>query len=301
MYNEERLPKGWEILFACYLLNGEVLGKVRLQKVVSELQKEGFPVDYSFIILERGPFSSTVQDNVRHLEANGLIEVRQAPMPEGYSDRVDYILTEKGKRIVEDKILPLIEREYYYLAGNLLTIPMKYSNNVPSREIVKLVHEELNLDNKDEFRKELENTLGAYRKLFESLSGEDHGYCLTWVAVMGLADLAIEYLEKIETLEKIEENNEMSEDFIFDLDFPEEAGKYFILSKAKEGLDLITTLYPLEECRNEAMCVSEKWDECKKFEQKIKAIFMAIERNALVYFHSSELEGGEEFQEMHSA
>jgi|GEM_PF-2021031 uncharacterized protein YwgA len=294
MDDKKKFPKGWEILLACYLLNGRVYGRVRLQKVVSEMQKEGFPVDYSFVILDMGPFSSSVQDNVRQLKNSGLIEVYQMPMPEGYNDRFDYVLTEKGKRVVEDEILPVFEKKYDYFKENLRKIPAKYNNSIPSREIVDLVHKELILDDMDEFKNELENTLRRYHELLKKLSEEDQRYCLVWVAVLGLADLVVEILEKIK------EDVEMSKDPIIDLLLPDEAGKYFILSKAKEGLGLITTHYPFEECRNEVMCISEKWNECKKFEQKIKAVFMAIERNALLYSYLDESEEGEEFLEVHS-
>ena len=117
----------------------------------------------------------------------------------------------------------------------------------------------------DKFKSELERVLKAYRSILKELSKEDHKYSLVWVAVLGLADLAVEVLGRIK--EQI----------------PNDAGKYFILSKAKEGLDLVTTRYPFEECKAKEMCVSEKWNECNEIEQKIKAIFTAIERNALLY------------------
>ena len=292
----KELPRGWEILLACHLLNGEVCGKVRLQKVVSELQKEGFPVNYSFIILDMGPFSSSVEDNVRQLKSNRLIKVNLMPMPEGYNDRFDYVLTEEGKRVVEEGILPVLEEEYDYLKDYLNKISEKYNNFISSKEIIEAVHRELILDNKDEFKSELERVLKAYRNILKKLSKEDHRYCLVWVAVLGLADLVVEVLERIK--EYIEFFENINSDF--DLGLPDDAGKYFILSKAKEGLGLITIQYPFEECRDNEMCVSEKWDECNKTEQKIKAIFTAIERNALLYSYLDEPEEGEEFLEIHS-
>ena len=145
----------------------------------------------------------------------------------------------------------------------------------------------------DKFKSELERVLKAYRSILKELSKEDHKYCLVWVAVLGLADLAVEVLGRIkEQIEFFEVN------YDFDLGLPDNAGKYFILSKAREGLELVTIQYPFEECKAKEMCVSKRWNECNEIEQKIKAIFTALERNALLYSYSNRSEKRENIKKM---
>ncbi len=283
-----RLFDGWEILFASYLLGGYVRGKVRLHKVVSELQKEGFPVKYHFEILRMGPSSPSVDVYSRKLEHHNLIKIKEIPVGEGYNDRVDYILTEEGRKVVRNEILSVLEKEYPHLLKRVGKIAKKYANEMtkPS-EFVEMIHDELLIDNKEEFKKKLNETLEKYQNLLKKFKNEDYGFCGVWLAFAGLVDLAVEVLENIKYSDLI--SDEIFDDF--DVNLSEDAGKYFILNKAIEGLELISEKYPLTECLENFECISEDWDKCKELENEVYAIFTALESNAIIYGYLETEEG----------
>lgn len=287
------LPEGWEILLACYLLGGRVEGKVRLQKVVSEMQKEGYPVDHIFIIHKMGPLSTAIYDETRFLENTGLIKIKMVQVGEGYNDRFDYILTGEGEKVVKEEILPVLSEDYYFLKENLETIRTKYDNRRFSQEIVREVHEELLLENRDRFRKKLRELLEKYTTLHEKFSKKDYPFCLVWIASYGLVDLVKDVLEIIGVSETFQDGDTGFFDFDIDV-LEEEAGKYFIVAKAGEGLKLVSNNCPFEECIENSECISDKWEKCKILELKIRGVFEAIRHNADLYgFLDKEEEGDE--------
>ena len=263
-------------------------GKVRLHKVVSELQKEGFPVKYHFEILRMGPSSPSVDVYSRKLEHHNLIKIKEIPVGEGYNDRVDYILTEEGRKVVRNEILSVLEKEYPHLLKRVVKIAKKYANEMtkPS-EFVEMIHDELLIDNKEEFKKKLNETLEKYQNLLKKFKNEDYGLCGACLAFAGLVDLAVEVLENIKYSDLL--SDEIFDDF--DVNLSEDAGKYFIINKAIEDLELISEKYPLTECFENFECISEDWDKCKELENEVYTIFTALESNAIIYGYLETEEG----------
>ena len=274
----KKLPVGWEILLASHMLGGVVRGKVRLHKVISEMQREGFPVKYHFEILPMGPSSATINVHSRILAHHGFLKIHEIPIGPGYSDRVDYVLTEKGKKKVEEEVLPILKEEYSHLTEKLKEISEKYDNNIMPSEFVRKVHDELFIDDEAEFKERLNKIFKKYRNLLENFKKEDFGFCRVWLAFAGLSDLAVEILENLSEMQELD----------YDL---KDAGKYFILNKAIEGLELISDRYPLSECRENFECASEAWDDCKELEKKVYTVFSALESNAAIYGYLETEEG----------
>lgn len=199
-------PNGWEILYSCYLLGGQVLGKVRLQKIISEMQKEGLPINYYFVILGMGPYSTDVETDSRFLHKNGLINISLKPTQIGYNERNDYTLTTEGRKYVEEKILPGLKHNPNYTWFSKIEEKMKekFDNRIAANLIVNRIHKELILDNSEEFKDTLDKTLQTLEEKYKKVLEINSNYCLVWIALTGVMDLFYEMLQEIKQEEERE-------------------------------------------------------------------------------------------------
>ena len=75
------------------------------------MQKEGFPVDYYFIIHNMRPYSTEIETQALALEKMKYIKIEtHVPLryPE-FRERYDYILTEEGRKYLEEKVIPILK------------------------------------------------------------------------------------------------------------------------------------------------------------------------------------------------
>jgi len=285
---ERDLPEGWEILYAAHLLGGRVNGKVRLQKIISEMQKVGFPVDYYFVIHNMGPYSTQVETDSLALERVGLIKiVVNDPLSPSYRERYDYILTEKGKKFLEEDVIPNLRElsEYKFLKSREETIKNRFENTRVGNLIIEDVHKELSLDDKEEFKRRLKSAIEKFRVLNEGFSSRNEDYCLVFAGIKGLVELSTMVLEEI-----------VDEEVEWGIELPVSAGKYFILCNVEEVDKFIEELmnnYSLPECISEKSCVSESWNVCREVWDEIVYYVNTIEHLSDVYRILPQKEEGE--------
>jgi len=241
----QELPKGWGVLYSSYLGEGKVLGKVRLNKFLARLQRDGFPIENVFINAELGPYDEKIDIEALELERKGLLQIEEHPKPDAKHDRCDFYLTDIGQAYVEQKILPKLERHPFnrFLKECSELVVKEYTNR-EIEDIIETTHNELYLSNFSKFLEELNKTRNALSDEFKQLEKEFQGFCYISLILLGATEFAIRALDEIQR-EKWEQPT---------------TGKNNVLYNSKELLKAVQSFrevnrLPLKDCSHSKKCL----------------------------------------------
>jgi hypothetical protein len=213
-YRVQRLTT-WEILFALSLpADNTIYSKVRLNKTLALLQRDGFPIKNRFINEQMGPFDGNVHSDAEILAENGLIEISEKPTGKG-SPCVVYKMKADGLRALHQKYSDRIENLPHQKAirQSLEEIKRNFVS-YKTAEIVDRVHKDLLIDcTPQEFKNAVYQHLNLLRSSMTHLESRWDDGCPVCLEVLGAVDFAIRSLESV--FEKELSNKESGKNMIF--------------------------------------------------------------------------------------
>jgi len=225
----EELTKEEGILYSLYLADGEILGKVRINKLIARLQRDGFPIINRFINQQMGPHDRGIDSDASNLSMGGYITQTQTPLSGYDNPREDYRLTESGILRVEQQILPKILRNphHKHLKHEFELVKYEYKSLAKS-ELVAKVHKELCIsEDQSRFLIEIETARSDLIKQHDEISINHANYCYSTLTLLGSLDFTIRCLDRI----REERFNDP------------ETGKNHILAQAKKLLENISIFW----------------------------------------------------------
>lgn len=260
------LPSYWPYLYASYVSSDfNFKGKTKLNKYVSRLQREGFPIGNKFRLQEMGPLDLAFEPCINAAVKAGLIVAKET------DHRRDYELTEKGKEYVACKIMPVLDKSVRKEdIQNSQALVVTYEKTCKD-SIVHQEHEILGITNQVKFEKELQTarrTILEYRKKYLS---DKNDYCEGTSDILGMFEfIAVAFAEGTAGAERdvgirnIKINAEL---FINEL----------------QRLTL-THKFPKDKCMKGSACIGKAEAKCDDLGILKNTYYRNIERNALVYY-----------------
>jgi hypothetical protein len=196
----EELTREEGLLLALYLLDGEVLGKVRLNKLLARLQHDGFPIINHFTNLQMGPQDREIDLDSIRLDEGGFISRYKTPRPNYENPRIDYRLTDTGALWVEQEILPKVKRNPFYrdFTNSFGSVKYEYKS-MKIDDLYKKVHVDLCIsDDINRFLVETIDTKEALTNQFNKIKSDGMNYCYADLVLLGSTEFAIRCLDIIQ-------------------------------------------------------------------------------------------------------
>jgi DNA-binding PadR family transcriptional regulator len=260
------LPQYWPYIYASYVSSDfKFRGKTKLNKYVSRLQREGFPIPNRFKLQEMGPLDLAFEPCIDAAVKAGLIVAKETDY------RRDYELTEKGKEYVTCKVMPFLDKLVRKEdIQNSKALAVTYEKTCKD-SIVHQEHEILGITNQVKFEKELQTanrTILEYRKKYIS---DKNDYCEGTSDILGMLEfIAVAFAEGTTGAERdvgirnIKINAEL---FINELE-----------------RRMLSQKFPKEKCIKESACLGRSEVKCDDLDVLKNMYYRNIERNALVYY-----------------
>jgi hypothetical protein len=268
MLNTEEWPNDWGILFAAYV-SDRIYGKVRLNKFLSLLQREGFPIKNKFIIEEMGPYDKNIAKQAEKLSERGLISIKEKDINQD-SPLFIYEITENGKNYTQENIFPLLNKMPDKIAFKCSFISVRdFILFTKLNKIVSDIHNQLILDDSEQFLAELRTTQNKIDYEFNNLQKESIDFCHINLDFLGFFEFTSESLQKI--------NTELSDNpFV---------GKNHVLYNAKkliERFEIVKDTFnaKIKLCRKEGCCLEYP---CPIYDKLLNHRFRCIEFNSDLY------------------
>lgn len=191
-------PKEWGIIFAVWAGGGKFSGKVKLNKYLSILQREGFPIMNKFKNFDMGPYDEGIDTQADRLRIYGLLGIEKVPTEKG-TDMFVYEVTDRGEEFVQNDIIPLIEALPYQRQLRLYLADTTHRfKSETTEKIVESVHRDLYLDDHIEFVKELEKTKSHLEDRFARFEERSVDFCAGCLKTLGSLEFAIRALDHIQ-------------------------------------------------------------------------------------------------------
>jgi len=268
MQLNESMPDSWGIPFIIYTYNGIFRGKVRLNKILSMLQREGFPVKNIFINAEMGPYDETIDLEVEQLKDDGIIIYKEEPTSHE-NNMLVYELTSNGVNIVKNDIIKRINDFPYpkgFLASLKKILALKFST---TKDIISMSHKELFLDDLKSFIIESHKTYDRLNDIYKSMEDNFIDYCSSYLYQIGMIEFTIESLKRIIESE---------------YDSPT-TGKNHVLYNSKILIKLLEThdirkQKKFKDCKEIGYC---NFAECPILSDILEHRFHCIEYNSSIY------------------
>lgn len=184
-------PTEWGVLFALTLAEDrEVFSKVRLNKMLALLQRDGFPIPNRFSNLDMGPFDPWIHEDAVLLENRGLVSIDEKPVRNKNPVTI-YRLNDKGFRFFQQKYGCLVEALPFKRIFDSKREEVKRSFDMMTSELVDRVHEELLTQVTPEFLEEkMTATEKSLRQLVNTVEGSHDDSCPVCLEVQGSAEFA---------------------------------------------------------------------------------------------------------------
>jgi len=190
----------WGILFALsFPRDRAIYGKVKLNKVLAMLQRDGFPIRNRFINIQMGPADRAVESDAESLEQENLIEVEEIPERVGKRAGNAYKLSNQGFSFVQRKLGPGIENLPYQTAFRARLDEIKRDFAMFSiDEIVAKVHRELLIDaSPEELGTKTQSIVVALARITDSVESQQDDSCSICLELLGSSDFAIKSMSSI--------------------------------------------------------------------------------------------------------
>ena len=196
MYNLEEWPEDWGILFAAFA-SDKIYGTVRLNKFISLMQREGFPIKNKFIIKDMGPYDKNIAIEAERFEKEGLLTIEEKETDYISSLHI-YSITDKGNEYTKVKIIPLLDSipdkfgfQFSFISLRDFVIFNKIDN------IVKDIHKQLFLDDREQFIQQLQEAHKQMTIEFNELNSKPIHYCRSYLDYLGFFEFTKESLGMI--------------------------------------------------------------------------------------------------------
>ena len=260
------LPLYWPYIYASYVSSDfKFRGKTKLNKYVSRLQREGFPISNRFRLQDMGPLDPAFEPSILAAVKEGLMDAKEA------DGRRDYGLTEKGKQYVVCKIMPLLEKSVRREdIQNSQALAVTYEKTCKD-SIVHQEHEILGITNQAKFERELQTANKTILECWKKYLEEKNDYCEASSDILGMLEqIAVTFAEGTSGEERdvgirnIKINAEL---FINEL----------------QRL-MLTHKFPKDRCVKESRCIGKIEAKCDDLDILKNLYYRNIERNAVVYY-----------------
>lgn len=265
----EEWPDEWSILFSLFAFKGTFYGKVRLNKWLSLLQREGFPVKNKFIAAEMGPHDKAIDRQAENLEKRGLLTIEQKEI--GHESPIYiYKITENGKKFTQEKIMPLLNNMPDKMAFKLSYLSIKGAMYTKTPNLIDNVHKVLILDDYAQFYNEL---CSAQKKVENHFLEMERGF-------LDFCELYLDYLAFLEF------TNDSLKIIIDERSRDLHVGKNHVLYNAIglishfEKMSKSVANGQLKICRQEKQCLKHP---CPHYDELIRHRFRCIEYNSDLY------------------
>ncbi len=189
-------PDGWAILFATFAHGGRIYGKVRLNKYLAILQREGFPVPNRFENHQMGPHDWHIDDEASRLVSSDLLLIEKQPSGKPL-ERVEYHITARGVQFVRQSIFPRIDVLPFGASIRTVIVATTHLFRNHTDEIVKSLHKDLYLDDHQAFVKHLYATADETKVLMESVESSSSEDCELCMDLLGTLEFSLRALSEI--------------------------------------------------------------------------------------------------------
>jgi hypothetical protein len=193
-------PEEYGIAFALGMCSGKIHGKVRLNKAMALLQRDGFPIPNKFKNAKMGPHDANIAAKALEMKKDHLLDISEEETTYENS-RITYVLKDAGKKLLFSEFeqhFGSMSQEPYYLA--LLENFEETKNRVLTLKTTKLVedvHKELYLDNIGLFDTQLVEVRKDLANEMEYLQRLGRESCPICLETLGSIDFTIRALEAI--------------------------------------------------------------------------------------------------------
>jgi hypothetical protein len=255
------LIPGWEMtLLAATYPKREVRGKVRANKQLARLQREGFPIRIKFRNIAMGPASIDVESRAQKAEGSGLLAIRKVQATqEDFDSRTDFVLTDAGYTYVDATVIPAVSKHpkgRLYKRAFARGMVGKFQ---PTKALISEAHETLLLDDGKARRRLCQQLQEDLKSLLDTI-GNPRGIRDSMTLLVGATfELALTALDHVEPSLADEDDGW--------------TGKNHILAKSQE----------LTELGEEWKRLRDLPKMAKSLQEDFELILNALELNCEVY------------------
>lgn len=262
------LEDHWGILFVTWASKGILSSKVRLNKILSLLQREGFPIRNKFINAPMGPYDEKIDFQAEELENAKLLKIERIPKEK--NDMLRYKITDKGTKYVKNDIIPILDNipNKNIFVKNFIKVNRMFKV-VKTEELIKHVHEVLYLDDPVLFYNNLKKSQKIIQNDYEKIKNNYVDFCSLNLTLLGFLEFTNESLENII-------GNEWKKPF---------TGKNHVLYNTEQLIEVLnkqkfTKNDIFKKCIEKNECLSHP---CSIMDEKLKHRFHCIEYNSDLY------------------
>jgi len=273
----EPMPDGWGIIYTLAIMKDKAIySTTRLNKALSFLQREGFPIENKFINEEMGPYDAAIHRKAESFEELNLLHIEKVPKNAGQDDvdnnkLVNYYLDGRGVDFYNNELLPTIQKSLdtgYKMGLSMTLAKLKLKNT----DLVKSVHQELHLDDNTEFIAHLTSNIQILEKRLKDDAPKK--YCPRDLEILGASQFILSSLNKI-----------------FEKHLPgidDRTGKNHVLFNSERFCAVISRMQTgavYTECAKNEKCMMHKGlaTRCKREIDMISHFLRAAEYNSKIY------------------
>lgn len=190
----------WGILYALsFPRDHAIYGKVKLNKVLAMLQRDGFPISNRFINMQMGPADPAIEGDAELLQGEKLIEIKGIPERVGKRAGDAYWLSGQGFQFVQRKLGPNVEYLPYQSVFKARLAEIKRDFEMFSvDEIVSKIHRELLIDaSPEQLERETQSIKENLERIRESVERQEDYSCSICLELLGCSDFAIKSLSHV--------------------------------------------------------------------------------------------------------
>lgn len=220
-------PEAYGIVFALGMCSGKIEGRVKLNKALALLQRDGFPIPNRFYNDKMGPYDPRIDFVAEEIKKDHFISIIEKPTT-FENNRFDYNLLKEGKDYFKEHL----DEQLAFANGQpfeqALFENFKKTRNaltLTSTELVEQVHAELGLDHHGRLLKETGRIRTNLSKEIDDTTKHASSCCPICLEVLGSLDLALHSLDAIEKQSKGWQN------------IPEYSGRTFLLFSIERLID----------------------------------------------------------------
>jgi uncharacterized protein YwgA len=198
-------PEEYSVVFALGSCSGQVRGKVKLNKALALLQRDGFPIPNKFINHKMGPYDAKLDSITEEMENDHFISIveRETSFENA---RCEYTLKKEGRDYYvqewEDLVIPLFNTPYSKALLENFRKTTKDVLELKTKDLVESVHKDLGLDKPNHNDDLAMSMLTEVKKEFEFAEKNYDECCPACLEILGSLDFASRALNSIIEFEK---------------------------------------------------------------------------------------------------
>lgn len=194
-------PEEWGILFTLAIHSKPIYGKVRLNKALALLQRDGFPIGNKFVNGQMGPYDEKIDYQTERLEKEGFISI-EIEDTEYDNPLYIYKMTKEGEIYYRNEksrmVQQLNELPFSRLLSEYLQVIEQQIKMLRTNNMIDMVHNELYLDDYQTFLNKLKENKYEIGKVFKTVENKFDDNCPICLEILGALDFANMALNEIE-------------------------------------------------------------------------------------------------------